>query len=181
MRAQRAGQAFCLRVYRTRRQNDYGQLDELIENAGAIMPHRIFQFDATGEDGGVVRTDWIMTTTGVDTPQKDVDSRVTLGVFTFDSELKDQLMLQGVAFYPDENATLKASSSTVRAIIGGTGKFSSASGWVESFHLDDGSWRHVFHVEQGTNTLPHRAQHWPGRATKANVSLETGVHTGNVG
>ena len=107
---------------------------------------RIFQFDATGEDGGVVRTDWIMTTTGIDTPEKNVDSRITLGVFAFDSQLNDQLLLQGVAFYPKEGATLAVSSSTIRAIIGGTGKFSGASGWVESRHLDDGSWEHVFHI-----------------------------------
>lgn len=114
------------------------------ESAGDV---RIFQFDAKTEDGDVVRTDWIMTTTGVDTPQANVDSRVTLGVFSFDSDLKDQIMLQGVAFYPGEGATLEISSSSIRAIIGGTGRFAGATGFVESMHLEDGSWRHVFHIE----------------------------------
>lgn len=108
---------------------------------------RIFHFNGTADDGGTVRTDWIMTTTGIGTLEENVDSRITLGVFSFDDGPEDQLLLQGVAFYPNGNSTLKASSSTIRAIIGGTGAFAGASGWVDSNHLEDGTWRHVFHIE----------------------------------
>ena len=114
------------------------------ESAGDV---RIFHFDGTADDGGTVRTDWIMTTTGIGTLEENVDSRVTLGVFSFDDGPEDQLLLQGVAFYPKQGATLKASSSTIRTIVGGTGAFAGASGWVDSNHLEDGTWRHVFHIE----------------------------------
>ena len=59
----------------------------------------------------------------------------------------DQLILEGVALYPGEGATLKVSSSTIRSIIGGSGKYAGASGWVESIHHDDGTWEHLFHIE----------------------------------
>ena len=108
---------------------------------------RIFHFNGTADDGGTVRTDWIMTTTGIGALEENVDSRVALGVFSFDDGPEDQLLLQGVAFYPNGNSTLKASSSTIRAIVGGTGAFAGASGWVDSSHLEDGTWRHVFHIE----------------------------------
>lgn len=114
------------------------------ESAGDV---RIFHFNGTDDDGGTVRTDWIMTTTGVSTLEDNVDSRVALGVFSFDDGPEDQILLQGVAFYPNSDATLKTSSSTIRAIVGGTGAFAGASGWVDSIHLDDGTWRHVFHIE----------------------------------
>lgn len=42
---------------------------------------------------------------------------------------------------------MKVSSSAVRVIAGGSGRFAGARGWVESIHLDDGSWQHVFHIE----------------------------------
>ena len=57
------------------------------------------------------------------------------------------MILEGVALYPGEGATLKASSSTTRSIIGGSGKYAGASGWVGSIHHDDGTWEHIFHIE----------------------------------
>ena len=64
------------------------------------------------DDGSEVRIDWIMTTTGVDAPANGVDSRVSTGVFSLSEDPASQLILQGVALYPDEDATLVVSSST---------------------------------------------------------------------
>lgn len=107
---------------------------------------RLFHFDGTADDGTVVSTDWVMTTTAVDTPEAGVQVRMVTGVFSFGSD-GDQLILEGVALYPGEGATLKVSSSTIRSIIGGSGKYAGASGWVESIHHDDGTWEHIFHIE----------------------------------
>lgn len=107
---------------------------------------RLFHFDGVADDDSVVGTDWVMTTTAVDSPEVGVQVRVVTGVFSFGTD-GDQLILEGVALYPGEGATLKVSSSTIRSIIGGSGKYAGASGWVESIHHDDGTWEHVFHIE----------------------------------
>lgn len=108
---------------------------------------RIFHFDAEADDGSAVRVDWVMTTTAIDAPSKGIDSRISTGVFSMGEDAATQLILQGVAFYPGKEATMKVSSSAIRVIAGGSGRFAGARGWVESIHLDDGSWQHVFHIE----------------------------------
>ncbi len=107
---------------------------------------RIWHFDGKTADGAVVRTDWIMTTTGIDVTAKDVQARMTTGVFTFDTS-DDQLILVGMGLYPGAGTTLKVSSSTLRSIVGGSGKYAGATGWVESVHNSDGTWKHVFHID----------------------------------
>lgn len=107
---------------------------------------RIWHFDGRQVGGGEVRTDWTMTTTAVDAPREGEESRVATGVFTFATQ-RDQLILEGVAYYPGQGATVKTSSTVVRPIIGGSGVYAGATGWVASTHLDDGTWKHVFHIE----------------------------------
>lgn len=119
---------------------------DLGDEGPSVGDIRIFHFDGTDDDGNVVMTDWTMTTTAVDTPETGVQVRVVTGVFAFGTD-GDQLILQGTALYPGEGATLKVSSSTIRSIIGGSGEFAGATGWVESIHHDDGTWSHVFHLE----------------------------------
>ena len=87
-----------------------------------------------------------MTTTGVDTPEVGVQARFVTGVFSFGHD-GGQLILEGAALYPGEGATLKVSSSTIRSIVGGSGEYAGASGWVESIHSDDGTWKHIFHID----------------------------------
>lgn len=108
---------------------------------------RIFSFDAKAADGTTVRTDWVMTTTAIDQPRPGLESRVISGVLSFGADFRDQVLLQGVAAYPGTDPTLKVASTTVRAIMGGTGKYAGARGWVESQHLADGSWKHVLHLQ----------------------------------
>lgn len=119
---------------------------DLGDEGPSVGDVRLFHFDGTADDGTVVSTDWVMTTTAVDTPDVGVQVRMVTGVFSF-SDDGDQLILEGVALYPGEGATLKVSSSTIRSIIGGSGKYAGASGWVESIHHDDGTWEHVFHID----------------------------------
>lgn len=105
---------------------------------------RIFHFDAETEDGSPVVTEWIMTTTGIDTAGPGAESRVTLGVFSFTGYDLDQVLIEGVGLYPSESNTFVPDSMLTRAIIGGTGRFKGASGQLISVHLDDDSWMHIF-------------------------------------
>lgn len=108
---------------------------------------RIFHFDGEADDGESVTMNWMMTTTAVDSPAADVESRVTTGVFAFGEGTDDQLVLEGVAFYPGADATLKVSDTVLRSLIGGTGRFAGAKGEVASTRLEDGSWEHVFRID----------------------------------
>jgi hypothetical protein len=108
---------------------------------------RLWHVEAQVDDGSKVWVDWIMTTTGVDAPTEGVDSRISTGTFSLSADPVSQIILQGVARYPRDDATLKFSSPAVRVISGGSGRFAGARGWVESIHHEDGSWKHVFHVQ----------------------------------
>jgi hypothetical protein len=104
---------------------------------------RIFHFDGETLDGKKVVTDWIMTTTAESTV-KGANSRVTEGIFSFDENHADQIIIRGVGFYSDVSNTFKPASMLTRAIVGGTGKYAGASGVVVSEHFEDGSWIHTF-------------------------------------
>lgn len=105
---------------------------------------RIFSFDGESEST-VVHLDWIMTTIAVDSPEPEVETRLNSAVFSFGGS-KDTLLLQGTGWYPGEAATFKVSATLDRAIVGGTGKYRGASGWVESTHNADDTWTHVFNI-----------------------------------
>lgn len=108
---------------------------------------RIWQFEAKANDGTLVTTDWILTTTGL-VPDSGMEYRITSAVFSFGEGTSDQIVIQGVAQYPSAKATLDQSVPTRRAITGGTGKFAGAGGWMESTHLANGAgWQHVLHLK----------------------------------
>jgi hypothetical protein len=107
---------------------------------------RLWHFPAKANDGTNITTDWIMTTTGV-FGDKGVEYRITSAVFSFDDGTKDQIVIQGVAKYSSSKATLDETTSTRRAITGGTGKFGGVGGWIETEHLTDGSWRHTLYIK----------------------------------
>ncbi|MEY4173636.1 MAG: hypothetical protein RI900_801 [Actinomycetota bacterium] len=103
-------------------------------------------FHLTGTSGDVdVTLEFVMITTAIDAPEKGVETRVSTGVFSFGGD--DTLLLEGVGLYPGEGATLKPSAILVRAIIGGTGKYSGANGYVVTEHLPDDTWTHTFHLD----------------------------------
>jgi len=105
---------------------------------------RIFHFDGD-HNGDPVTMDWIMTTTAVDAPAADVETRTTSAVFAFGG-LDDTLLLSGVGWYPSAEATFEVSASLVRSVVGGTGRYEGMTGWVESTRLPDDTWTHVFHL-----------------------------------
>jgi hypothetical protein len=107
---------------------------------------RLWHFDAKADNGSKVTTDWIMTTTGLVADQ-GMEYRITSAVFSFDDGTKDQLVIQGVAKYASDKATLKEATSTRRAITGGTGKFAGIGGWIETMHLSDGTWQHTLYIK----------------------------------
>lgn len=110
---------------------------------------RIWHFAGKTAEGAPVSMEWIMTTTGLGAAGEGVESRVTLGVFSFSGLDADQILLQGVGLYPNGEGTFKPHSELTRAIIGGTGKYKGASGEVLSVHKDDGSWEHIFKFSHG--------------------------------
>ena len=121
----------------------------------SVGDQRLWHFDGVTLAGAPVVMEWIMTTTriGNSADGEGIESRVTLGVFSFSGEDSDQVLLQGVGLYPASDSTFEPDSSLVRAIIGGTGKYQGASGDVLSTHLADGTWRHEFRF---TSPLPKK-------------------------
>jgi len=119
----------------------YLDLGEPGDSAG---DQRIWQFDGQTADKKSVMTDWIMTTTSRTSSIKGLESRVTLGVFSFGKDKKDTILIQGLGFYPTTGSTLKSDAVLERAVIGGTGQYAGAVGVVTSTHFDDDTWQHVF-------------------------------------
>ena len=93
------------------------------------------------------RMDAALTTTGSDVPEPGAEIRMAQLIFTFRSA-RDQIVVSGVSVYPAAGSTIATDSATIRPIVGGSGAYSGARGWCESFHLADGTWRHVFHLER---------------------------------
>jgi len=119
----------------------YIDLGEPGDSAG---DQRVWQFDGQTADKEPVMTDWIMTTTSRTSPVKGLETRVTLGVFSFGKDNKDTILIQGLGFYPTTGSTLKSDAVLERAVIGGTGQYAGATGVVTSTHLRDDTWQHVF-------------------------------------
>jgi len=68
--------------------------------------------------------------------------------YVFGAE-KDQMVVGGISLYPPAGATIAAGQSTVRPVIGGSGKYSGARGQVVSTNLGANGWTHVFKVWLG--------------------------------
>ncbi|MFV2063279.1 MAG: cupin domain-containing protein, partial [Chloroflexota bacterium] len=95
---------------------------------------------ADGEPLG--RLDATLTTTAVDIPDKGDEIRISALVFSFDDDEASQVVVGGSAGYPAQGPTIVAGDTTVRSIIGGSGRFAGASGSAVTVHLEDGSWVH---------------------------------------
>jgi len=107
---------------------------------------RIWNFDAKASSGDAVNTNWIMTTTGIN-QSKGIEQRIVNAAFYFNGDTDNQILIQGVAEYRITKAALEESVTTRRAIIGGTGKYANAQGWMETKHLPNGSWQHVLNLK----------------------------------
>ncbi len=80
--------------------------------------------------------------TGVDGDQELRSSNLT---FVFGSEA-NQIVVGGISLYPSSSATLAAGKPTVRPVIGGSGTYNGARGYVVSTNLGADGWSHVFHL-----------------------------------
>jgi hypothetical protein len=107
---------------------------------------RIWNFDAKASSGDAVNTNWIMTTTGIN-QSKGIEQRIVSAAFYFNGNTDNQILIQGIAEYRITKAALEESVTTRRAIIGGTGKYANAQGWMETKHLPNGSWQHVLNLK----------------------------------
>jgi hypothetical protein len=110
-------------------------------------------YDEQGEMVG--RYDAMLITTSIDYPARGDEVRMVQLNFVFgDAQADqlagsaDQLIVSGSGFYPAGGSTFVAGAALVRTIAGGSGDYAGATGWAESEHLQDGSWRHTFHVLQ---------------------------------
>lgn len=94
-------------------------------------------------------TGWLdatLTTTAIDVPATGDEVRLSLLVFSFGEDRASQVIVQGSSVYPAAGATIGAGTSTVRPVTGGSGRFAGATGWAQSSHLTDGTWRHELHL-----------------------------------
>jgi hypothetical protein len=94
----------------------------------------------------VGRLDAILTTTAIDSPSAGVEVRIGHLVFSFGKE-EDQIVVDGTSLYPSASATIAVGATTIRPIVGGSGIYAGARGFAESTHLEDGTWRHVLHLQ----------------------------------
>jgi quercetin dioxygenase-like cupin family protein len=105
--------------------------------------------DEAGAEAG--RLDATLLTTGLDDPGPGDEIRISTLVFTL-GDAADQVVVTGSGLYPAAGSTIAIDSTIVRPIVGGSGRFAGVSGWAESEHLADDSWRHTLHL------TPARAQ-----------------------
>jgi hypothetical protein len=103
---------------------------------------RFFYLPATSPAGGVMTGS--LTVVAPDKPTKGEELRRSNLVFQFGA-VDDQLVVGGVAVYQIANPTISLGKVVTRPILGGSGKFAGATGWVETTHNADGTWVHVFH------------------------------------
>lgn len=109
---------------------------------------RYWSFQGLTLSGNPVQIDWLLSTT-LGTPLAPPavggeERRISDAVFTFSNGDRDQIVLNGVASYPSGNNTLQLNAVATRAITGGTGRYTEASGQVFSERYPDGSWSHSF-------------------------------------
>lgn len=110
----------------------------------SVGDERIFAFAATDDRGRAVHIDWTMITTGIDVPEAGLQTRINNGVFSW-SDVNTQLTLNGIGVYPNSGSVLGVASTLERPLVGGSGEYAGANGWVLSDHLADGSWTHTFY------------------------------------
>ena len=61
----------------------------------------------------------------------------------------NQIYVGGTAIYPGKGSTIDVASSAIRPILGGAEEYQGATGWCETEHLPEGTWRHILHLTGG--------------------------------
>ncbi len=110
--------------------------------------------DETGTEV-IGRLDSTLTTVGIDTPNDGDEIRISVLVFSFHDNA-DQIVVQGSAYYPKAGGTIAADTIIERPITGGSGAYVGATGWAETEHLADATWRHTFNLVETRRGIPDR-------------------------
>lgn len=106
--------------------------------------------DASGTVVG--RLDAQLLTTTIDFPTPGDEVRMSTLNFVFGQGTThyagsaDQLIVSGSGYYPGNQSTIPVGNALIRPITGGSGAYAGASGWAETEHFLDGTWRHTFHL-----------------------------------
>ena len=85
-----------------------------------------------------------LTTTGV-TSDGSHEVRMANLVFVLGRSY-NQIVVGGMGYSPADGSTLAVGDTAVRPIIGGSGRYARAHGWVLSTNLGDRGWTHEFHI-----------------------------------
>jgi hypothetical protein len=99
--------------------------------------------DSIGRKGSLSGTLLVASATDPNTG-KVWESRTGELIFTLDG---DQLLVKGAAVYPRSEREMEVNKPQVRAVIGGTGRFSGAAGEVSTVRNADGTYTHRFHLK----------------------------------
>ena len=102
---------------------------------------RFFIIPATSPAGGLMTGS--LTVVAPDMPEIGQEIRQSNLVFQFGA-VDDQMVVGGVAIYEIADPTISLGKVVTRPILGGSGKYKGARGWVETTHNEDGTWVHVF-------------------------------------
>ena len=86
-----------------------------------------------------------LTTVAVDRPAAGMELRTSDLVFVI-GKMDDQIVVGGVAVYAQTAPSIATKSVVTRPVVGGSGKYAGARGWVVSTHFADNTWTHVFHL-----------------------------------
>jgi hypothetical protein len=106
---------------------------------------RFFIVPATSPQGGLLTGS--LTVVAPDKPLASQELRRSDLVFQFGA-VEDQMVVGGVAVYEIDDPTLALGKVVTRPILGGSGIYAGATGWVDTTHNADGTWVHVFHYKK---------------------------------
>jgi hypothetical protein len=86
-----------------------------------------------------------LTTTAIDAPGPGDEIRQSNLVFQI-GRPQDQIVVGGESAYPASGSTIAKATTTIRPILGGSGRYAGARGTARTDHFADGTWRHVFRL-----------------------------------
>ena len=86
-----------------------------------------------------------LTTVAVGRPAVGMELRTSNLVFVI-GRASDQIVVGGVAAYAEAAPAVAVRSVVTRPVIGGSGKYAGARGWVLTTHYADNTWTHEFHL-----------------------------------
>lgn len=99
-------------------------------------------FTAGRQSGRLVGS---LLTVAVDRPAVGQDIRTSQLTFVFGNDA-NQIVVGGQAVYEISQPTLSIGVVTTRPVLGGSGKYAGARGYLESTRLADNTWKHVFRI-----------------------------------